>query len=67
MVEETISQEFELKNIYETRDHFVEEIYQSELMSKKHKKVCMTRNYIEHFLTLASAVNGCISICVLLL
>ena len=31
-------------------------------MSKKHKKVCRTLNYIEHFLTLASAVNGCISI-----
>ena len=31
-------------------------------MSKKHKKICRTLNYIEHFLTLASAVNGCISI-----
>ena len=31
-------------------------------MSKKHKKVCTTLNYIEHFLILASAIAGCISI-----
>ena len=31
-------------------------------MSKKHKKVCTTLNYIEHFLILASAITGCISI-----
>ena len=31
-------------------------------MSKKHKKVSMTLNYIEHFLILASSVTGCISI-----
>ena len=31
-------------------------------MSKKHKKVCTTLNYIEHFLILASAVTGCVSI-----
>ena len=30
-------------------------------MSREHKKVCTTRNYIEHFLILASAVTGCIS------
>ena len=29
-------------------------------MSKKHKKVCI--NHIEHFLILASAATGCISI-----
>ena len=32
------------------------------MKSKKHKKVCATRNYIEHFLILASAITGCISI-----
>ena len=32
------------------------------MKSKKHKKVCATRNYIEHFLVLASAITGCISI-----
>ena len=30
-------------------------------MSKKHKKVCRTLNYIEHFLILGSAIAGCIS------
>ena len=32
------------------------------MKSKKHKKVCTTRNYIEHFLILASTITGCISI-----
>ena len=31
-------------------------------MSKKHKKVCSTLNYIEHFPILASAITGCILI-----
>ena len=31
-------------------------------MSRKHKKVCTTLNYIEHFLILAFTVTGCISI-----
>ena len=31
-------------------------------MGKKHKKVCTTLNYIEHFLILASAITVCISI-----
>ena len=31
-------------------------------MNKKYKKVCTTLNYIEHFLILASAVTGYISI-----
>ena len=54
MVEENISQEFRLKNIDETRNYFLEEMKQNELMSRKHKKVCATLNYIEHFLILAS-------------
>ena len=29
-------------------------------MSKKHKKVCTTQKYIEHFLILASTITGCI-------
>ena len=37
-----MSQEFRFKNIYETRNYFLEEIKQNELMSKKHKKVCKT-------------------------
>ena len=31
-------------------------------MSKKHKKVCKTLNYIEHLLILASAATGCVLI-----
>ena len=62
MAEENISQEFRLKNIDETRNYLIEEINRNELMSKKHKKVCTTLNYIEHFLILASTIKGCIFI-----
>ena len=34
---------------------------QNELMSKKHKKVCTTLNYIQDFLILASTITGCTS------
>ena len=37
MVEETISQEFRLKKLDETRNYFIEKIKQNELISKKHK------------------------------
>ena len=30
-------------------------------MSRKHKKVCKTVNYIEHFLILVFTITGCIS------
>ena len=33
-------------------------------MSRKHKKVCTTLNYIEHFVILASTVTECISVAV---
>ena len=56
MVEENKDQESRLKNIDETRNYFVEEIKQNELMSKKHKKGCTVSNYIEHLPILASAV-----------
>ena len=48
--EHRLSQEFRLKNIDETRNSFLEEIEKTELMSRKHKNVCTTLNYIEHFL-----------------
>ena len=51
-----------MKKINETRNYFLKEIEQNELMSRKHKKVCTTLNYIEHFLILASEITGCISI-----
>ena len=57
-----MSQELRLRNIDETRNFFIKEIEQNELMSKKHKKVCTSRNYFEHFITLASAITGGISI-----
>ena len=62
MFEEDISQEFRLKNIDETRNYFVEKIKKNELISEKHKNVCTTLNYIEHFLILASTITGCFSI-----
>ena len=63
MAEGSISQEeFRLKNIDETRNYLLEEIKQNELITKKHKKVCTTLNYIKHFLLLPSTITGCISI-----
>ena len=57
-----MSQEFRLKNINGTRNYFFEEIEQSKLMSRKHKKLCTTLNYVEQFLILAFTITGCILI-----
>ena len=62
MVEENISQEFRFKKIDETRNYFIEEINKNELMSKNHKKICSTLNYIGHFLILSSTITGSVSI-----
>ena len=62
MIPENVSQEFWLKNIDEARNYLFEERKQNHLMSKKHKKVSTTLNYIAHLLTLASAVTGFVSI-----
>ena len=62
MKEKNISQEFRLKNIDETRNYFLEEMLQNALISRKHKKVCATINYIERIFILASSITGCISI-----
>ena len=67
MVEESISQEFRLKNVDKTRNYFLEEIEQNELMSRKHRNVCKTLNYIEHFLVLASAILDVFKFMLLLL
>ena len=64
MSKENISQEFRLKNINETRNYFIKEINQNELMTKKYKKVCRILNYIEHLFLLTSTVSGCVSISV---
>ena len=61
MAEENISQEFRLENITETRNYLIEEINRNQLVSKKHKMVCTTLNYIEHFLILGSTVTGSVS------
>ena len=45
-----MSEEFRLKHVDKTKNYYAEEIEQNELMSRKHKQVCATRNYIEHFL-----------------
>ena len=62
MAEENKCQEFRLKNVDETRNYSTEEINRNELMNKKHKKICTTLNYIEHFLTVASPISVCVSI-----
>ena len=56
-----ITQEFRLKDIDETRNSLIEEINRNQLMSKKYEKVCMSLNYIVHFLILGSTITGCIS------
>ena len=64
MTEENISQVFRSKNIDETRNYFIGEINQNELMTKNHKKACRVLNYIEHSLILISTVTACTSISV---
>ena len=58
IADENISQEFRLKYIDETRNNVTEEINRNELISKKHKKVCTTLNYIELFVILGSTITG---------
>ena len=62
MSDESMSQEFRLKNIDEVRNYFIEVIKQNELVSKKHKKACRFFNYIEHLIILISTVSGYVSI-----
>ena len=62
MSEENVSQEFRMKNIDETKNYLIKNINRNEMICKKHKKVCITLNYIENFLVLASTVAGCVSI-----
>ena len=59
MAEENITQKVRLKNMDETRNCLVEEANRNKLISKKHKSVCATLNYIEYFLILGSAITGC--------
>ena len=52
-----MGQEFILKSIDETRNYFLKEIEQNEMMRRKHKKVCKTLINTEHFLILASKIT----------
>ena len=61
MSEENINQKCRLKK-NETRNYFIREINQNELMGEKNKKVCRVLNYIEHLLILTSTVPGCLFI-----
>ena len=45
-----------MKNIDETKNYFLKEINQNELLSKKHKKVCKPLNSIEHLLIVISTI-----------
>ena len=62
MVEENISQEFRLNKIRWNKKLFPWSNNAKWMMNKKHKKVCITLNYIEYFLILASTITGCISV-----
>ena len=61
MFKEKINQEFRLENIDESRNYFVEEIEQNELMSKKDTNLCTNLILLNTFtFILSSAVTGCI-------
>ena len=62
MTGENISQEFRSKGIDKTRNYFIKEIKQNELISKKHKKICKILKYTEYLLILDSTVNKRVSI-----
>ena len=62
MGEESASQKFRMENKEESRNYFMKEIDQNELMSNKCRKVCTTLNYVEHLLICVSAVAGCVFI-----
>ena len=46
--EENLNQEFGFNNKYGTRNYFLKELNQNELISQKEKKFWTTLNYIKH-------------------
>ena len=48
--------------IDETRDYFLDEIKNNDLMSEKYKKTCKYLNFVENLLILSSTITGCVSI-----
>ena len=53
-----ISQEFRLENKDETRNYLTEEVNRNELICKKHKNVCTTLDYFEHFIVIVFTIIG---------
>ena len=51
-----------MKNIDDTRNYFIEEINQNELMSNKHKKVYRDLNQNENLLIVISTITICVFI-----
>ena len=52
-----------MKNADETITYLTEEeINRNGLMSKKHREICTTLNYVGDFIILASTIIGCVSI-----
>ena len=62
MAEEKISHKFRSNKIDGTRNYFIEEMKQNDLMSKKYKKVCMASMYVKQSLVLNFAVTLFVSI-----
>ena len=62
MPEESVSQEFRLRNLDVTRIYLIEDINRKKLISKKHKKVCTTLNYIKYIFILAPTITRRVSI-----
>ena len=56
-----VSEIIKLKNVDETRNYFLEELKQNELISRKHKNAFTSLNHIENFLILASKITACTS------
>ena len=59
---EEASLEFRLRKIYETKNHFLDEIKHNDLMTEKYEKTCKYLNYVENFIILVSTVTGWVSI-----
>ena len=51
-----------LKCFVEIKNYLIEEINQSELMSKKHKKVCRALHYTDHLLIATITITRRVSI-----
>ena len=62
MAEENIGQKFRLTEIDKARNYFIEEIKQNDWITKTHKKIFKTLDYIEHLFILVCTVTGCVSI-----